>query len=363
MQRLAEIIFCCETINITRPIALNFPAYFYGVILTTLFALFGCDGKRSTEEISQELATAQESGPRAVQHKYPPVGVEMKLEQVSEHVYYVQGAAGVATDNEGFISNAGFVVTDAGVVVFDALGSPSLAQALLKKIRTVTTQPIVKVIVSHFHADHIYGLQVFEDLGAEILAPRGAQLYLASEAAHSRLEERRFSLDPWVNEKTRLVIPDQLVAEEHRFSLGGVNLVVNFLGSAHSDGDMTLFVENDRVLFSGDIIFEGRVPFVGDANTRNWLTVLRQMESLQLVALIPGHGPAASNPTAAITLTRRYLEKLRGAMGDAARDLDPFEEAYAAADWGEFKHLPAFEEANRRNAYQVFLSMEIELAE
>ncbi len=51
---------------------------------------------------------------------YPPADVDMKLEKVSEHVYFVQGAAGVATDNEGFISNAGVIVTDAGVVVFDA---------------------------------------------------------------------------------------------------------------------------------------------------------------------------------------------------------------------------------------------------
>jgi hypothetical protein len=50
-------------------------------------------------------------------------------------------------------------------------------------------------------------------------------------------------------------------------------------------------------------------------------------------------------------------------MGSAARDLEPFAEAYAAADWGEFKDLPAFDAANRRNAYQVFLSMEVEMAE
>lgn len=52
---------------------------------------------------------------------YPPTGVEMRLQQVSDHVYYVQGQAGAATDNEGFISNAAAVVTDEGVVIFDVL--------------------------------------------------------------------------------------------------------------------------------------------------------------------------------------------------------------------------------------------------
>jgi glyoxylase-like metal-dependent hydrolase (beta-lactamase superfamily II) len=291
---------------------------------------------------------------------YPPVGVDMPLRQVSKHVYYVEGTPGVATDNEGFISNAGFVVTGAGVVVFDALGSPSLANTLLAKIRSVTDEPIVRVIVSHYHADHIYGLQVFEDLDAEILAPVGAGEYLASDNARERLEERRFTLDPWVNETTRLVYPDRYLAEGANFRLGDVDFIVTMVGAAHSDGDITLFVEPDRVLFSGDVIFEGRVPFLGDANTRHWLRVLERMEREQLVALVPGHGSVAADPNAAVGLTRRYLAFLRERMGAAVDDFISFTEAYEATDWSEFAGLPAFAEANRRNAYQVYLSMEAE---
>jgi glyoxylase-like metal-dependent hydrolase (beta-lactamase superfamily II) len=285
----------------------------------------------------------------------------MTLRQVSPHVYYVEGVPGVATDNQGFISNAGVVVTGAGVVIFDALGTPSLAQLLLEKIRAITDEPVVRVIVSHYHADHIYGLQVFEDLDAEILAPVGAEQYLESEQAQERLEERRFTLDPWVNENTRLVLPDRYLDEGTRFRLGDVEFVVTMVGRAHSDGDLTLYVEPDRVLFSGDIIFEGRVPFLGDANTKHWLAVLERMEKEQLVALVPGHGAAARDPNEAIGLTRRYLAFLRDSMAAAVSDFTPFDEAYAAIDWSEFEDLPAFEAANRRNAYQVYLSLEAEL--
>ena len=89
---------------------------------------------------------------------YAPTSVAMDVKKVSDHVYYVEGEPGIATDNEGFISNAGFVITGDGVVVFDALGTPSLANTLVSKIRELTEQPIRKVIVSHYHADHIYGL-------------------------------------------------------------------------------------------------------------------------------------------------------------------------------------------------------------
>jgi glyoxylase-like metal-dependent hydrolase (beta-lactamase superfamily II) len=218
----------------------------------------------------------------------------------------------------------------------------------------------VKVVVSHYHADHIYGLQVFAEEGAEIIAPAGSLDYLVSAGAAERLEERRFSLDPWVNEATRLVRPDVIVDKTRTFELGGVTFRLDYLGKAHSDGDLSMFVSPDRVLLSGDIIFEGRVPFVGDADTKRWLMALEKMETDELTALIPGHGPAAKRPNEALAQTREYLAYLREVMGQAVEVMQDFDSAYAAADWSRFKQMPAFEAANRRNAYQVYLSMERE---
>lgn len=291
--------------------------------------------------------------------KYAPVDVAMDPVQLSEHTWYVQGKAGIATDNAGFISNAGFVITDAGVVVFDALGTPSLAAKLVRKIKEITDQPIVKVIVSHYHADHIYGLQVFKELGAEIIAPEGVYEYIDSAAASSRLEERQSSLEPWVNENTLVVIPDRIIDESESFTLGKIKFTINVIGNAHSDGDMTLYVENDRVLFTGDLIFEGRVPFLGSNNTKHWLETLEKMEAQKPHAIVPGHGPWAKDPKA-IALTRKYLAFLREKMGEGVEEMLDFDEVYDAIDWSEYKKLPAFEETNRKNAFQVYLSMEAE---
>lgn len=310
------------------------------------------------------LGSACDKPPNQDSHSppsYPETNVEMQLLKVSEHVYYVQGTAGMATDNEGFISNAGMVITDDGVVVIDALGTPSLANLFLQKIRTVTDKPIKKLIVSHYHADHIYGLQVFKEQGAKIIAPAAAMDYLGSEQAKERLEERRFSLEPWVNESTYLVTPDELISNNTSFTFGGITFQINVVGAAHSDGDMTLFVQPDNVLFSGDIIFEGRIPFLGDANTKTWLAALRKMETSKLTALVPGHGPIARDPNKAIKATSDYLAFMREHIGKAAQDFVPFTEAYKNTDWSAYKNVPAFEAANRRNAYQVFLSMEAEM--
>jgi glyoxylase-like metal-dependent hydrolase (beta-lactamase superfamily II) len=298
--------------------------------------------------------------PLALADDYPPVEVDMSLKQVSEHVYYVQGRPGIATDNKGFISNAAAIVGDDGVVVVDALGSPSLAQRFIDAIRTVSAKPIKAVIVTHYHADHIYGLQVFEALGAEIIAPGGFQDYLDSPNADERLEERRLSLAPWVNDDTRLVRPDRVVVEPTELMLGDIRIEIRWLGPAHSDGDLAVLVEPDQVLISGDIIFEGRIPFTGGADTRRWLEVLEGLDQIGIEALIPGHGPAARDPAQAVSMTLDYLRYTREQMAGAVEEMMPFDEAYAETDWSRFEKLPAFAATHRRNAFGIYLSLEQE---
>lgn len=292
--------------------------------------------------------------------KYPDSQVEMTLKKLSEHVYFIQGKSGIATQYEGFISNAVAIITQDEIVVFDALGSPSLAQLMVQKIREISDKPITKVVVSHYHADHIYGLQVFKSMGAKIIAPYGYADYLTAPIAQQRLEERRSSLAPWVNQNTHLIKPDQIIDSISRFKVGDLDLVINYLGNAHSDGDLTLYVVQDNVLLSGDLIFEGRIPFTGNSDTKHWLELINDLKDHHLAALVPGHGGIVSDPNAAIQLTQHYLTKVREKMQFAVDEMMTFDEAYDAVDWSEFENLPAFKEAHRKNAYGIFLTLERE---
>jgi glyoxylase-like metal-dependent hydrolase (beta-lactamase superfamily II) len=152
------------------------------------------------------LACALLLGPPAlaatpVQTPYGAVSLPFTLHKIADApVYYIEGLSGVPdTVNEGHTSNAGFVVTPAGVVVFDALGTPALGYRLLQRIREVTDQPVKYVVVSHYHADHIYGLQAFKEHGGAptVLAQRGTLGYAGGtrdsqgEDAQRRLEQRR----------------------------------------------------------------------------------------------------------------------------------------------------------------------------
>jgi glyoxylase-like metal-dependent hydrolase (beta-lactamase superfamily II) len=283
----------------------------------------------------------------------------LPLQQVADRIWFVQGQAALGSPaNRNFISNAGFIVTDDGVVVIDALGSPALAQALLAAIRRVTDQPVRFVIVTHYHADHIYGLQVFKALGATVIARQEGRTYLNSETAERRLEASRQELAPWVDAQTRLVPADRWLEDDSTLTVGGERLLLRHVGPAHTAEDLAVFVERNRVLFAGDLVFRGRVPYVGTADSQAWIAALTGLIALKPAVIVPGHGALSREPLADLTLTRDYLQYLRKTMGEAAANLEPFEDAYARTDWSAFEHLPLFGAANRINAYNTYLLME-----
>ncbi len=285
---------------------------------------------------------------------------ELKAVQVAERVWFVQGGAALGSPaNRNFISNAGFVVTDDGVVVVDALGSPALAKELLAEVRRVTPQPVRHVILTHYHADHIYGLQALKAAGAGIVAHAAAREYLNSDAAARRLEASRSELAPWIDAETRLVQADRwLDADETTLVVGGTEIRIRHLGPAHTAEDLAVYVPAAGALFVGDLVFRGRVPFVGQADSRRWIASLDRLIAFKPSLVVPGHGPVSREPLADLQLTRDYLVHLRKTMGEAAKAMEPFDEAYAKTDWSRFEHLPLFRVANRMNAYNTYLLME-----
>jgi glyoxylase-like metal-dependent hydrolase (beta-lactamase superfamily II) len=282
-----------------------------------------------------------------------------KAVQVAPDTYMVQGVSALGTSaNRNFISNAAFVVTRDGVLVVDALGSPVLARELLAEIRSVTPAPIRYVVLTHYHADHIYGLQAFKDAGATIVAHKDGQLYLNSDTAELRLKASREELAPAVDARTRLVPADRWIDQRTTLQLGGIDFILQPAGPAHTPEDLVVWVPQLKLLIAGDLVFRGRVPFVGQADSGRWITALDTLLTFDASVIVPGHGPVSQSARADLELTRDYLVYLRQTMGEAARNMDPFEEAYARTDWSRFDKLPLFNAANRMNAYNTYLLME-----
>jgi glyoxylase-like metal-dependent hydrolase (beta-lactamase superfamily II) len=288
----------------------------------------------------------------------------MKLEQVGPHSYYVQGLAQLGSPkNQNFISNAGFVITPAGVVVIDALGSPRLAERLTRAIARLTDRPVTHVILTHYHADHIYGLQHFKQLGAQVIAHGAAREYMQSETAQLRLEASRTELAPWIDAKTRLVAADTWIEGATTLRVGGVLFEIDRVGPSHTPEDIAVYVPSEKLLFAGDLFFNGRLPFVGRANSSQWIQSLDRLLAYDTRAVVPGHGAASTDPKKDIGSTRDYLQHLRRHMGQAVEDFVPFDEAYTRTDWSAFEAMPMFGPANRMNAYNTYLLIEEETLE
>jgi glyoxylase-like metal-dependent hydrolase (beta-lactamase superfamily II) len=286
---------------------------------------------------------------------------QLKLTQVSPNTYYAEGLFALGTPlNQNFISNAGVVIAPEGVVVIDALGSPALAQRLITEIKTITNKPITHIIVTHYHADHVYGLQAFRDVGATIIAQEQGKVYLTSDTARLRLEVSREELAPWIDEQTRLQAADQWVSSDQTVMLSGWPFELMKVGPAHTPDDLAVYVPKEDVLFAGDLMFQGRIPFVGNADSAGWISSLNRLIKIAPSVAVPGHGPFSTDPAKDLLFTRDYLQFLRDNMYEPARNLDDFDAAYKAVDWSPYASYPLFRAANRMNAYNVFLSIQSE---
>ena len=159
----------------------------------------------------------------------------------------------------------------------------------------------------------------------------------------------------------RLIPPDRWLDEDAAFTLGQVRFEIHHLGPAHSPEDVIVVLPGEGVVFSGDILFAGRIPFVGEADSRPWLERIARLLEMKPRLMMTGHGGMSRDPPKDLALTRDYLVYLRARMGKAVEDFVPFEEAYAKTDWSRFAKVPAFDAANHVNAYGTYLLMEREL--
>jgi glyoxylase-like metal-dependent hydrolase (beta-lactamase superfamily II) len=132
------------------------------------------------------------------------------------------------------------------------------------------------------------------------------------------------------------------------------------MGPAHTPEDLVVHLPAEGVLFAGDLVFRGRIPFVGQADSGRWVKALGEMLALLPRVVVPGHGAVSTQAVADMELTRAYLTHLRASMGKAAKNMDPFDDAYKTTDWRAFEQVPLFGVLNRVNAFNTYLLMERE---
>jgi cyclase len=242
------------------------------------------------------------------------------------------------------VSNAGFIVLENGVLVYDTHATPEAGQTLLSAIAAVTAKPVRYIVNSHFHPDHTHGNQAF---GASALVVGGtnarrdilqkdvpamnrslniAQSQLARmrrELVRERDRDQQASLrnqirqrQEFVDRMSKIKVIPPILTLDDRLTLKDAarEIQVFQLGNGHTDGDVILFLAREKIAFLGDLFFNRALPNTQDSFLLPWIATLGAILKLDADVFVPGHGPVGN---------RDQLKQFLGYLEDLKASVEP----------------------------------------
>jgi glyoxylase-like metal-dependent hydrolase (beta-lactamase superfamily II) len=195
--------------------------------------------------------------------------------------------------------NSGVIIGDDSVLIVDTTATPAMAQDLIARIRSITDKPIKHVVLSHYHAVRVLGASAYHAEGAQnIIASRGTYEMIQERGeADMKSEIERFPrLFSGVETVPGLTWPTVVFERELTLFLGELEVKILYLGSGHTKGDTVVWIPSQKVLFSGDLVEYDAACYCGDAQLEEWPATLEALRALGAEKLVPGRGPALTNP-------------------------------------------------------------------
>jgi len=281
---------------------------------------------------------------------------QLEIVQVAAGIYVHPGReVGIDHANREDSANIGFIVGRECVAVVDSGGSIDTGRALLAAIHNRTDVPICYVINTHVHFDHILGNAAFVEDGVEFVGHQKLTEVIANN--------RNFFSEQFAQEldggRPELVIgPTKSVLASTSLDLGERKIVLKAHSTAHTTTDLSVFDENTETLWTGDLVFIGRLPIL-EGSLRGWLTWVEEYQARSFARIIPGHGPASAAWPSAADAQREYLTALLTDARKAVADGSYIEDAIAiigvnaASKW-------KLSDVHSRNASRAFRELEWE---
>jgi glyoxylase-like metal-dependent hydrolase (beta-lactamase superfamily II) len=276
------------------------------VLMLPLFA--GLSLSPSTAALAGD---PQETAPLGHNQTQPPPFVqENKTIRVSEHVYAIPDG------RVNLVPNIGIIVGTRATLVVDAGMGPRNGQVVLRELGKVSKNAQLYLTTTHFHPEHVTGAQAFPPTTV-VVRPAVQQ-----EEVNRKQPEYIHNFSQRTPEIKVLLqdveprAPDIVFDRELKLDLGGVKARVFWLGTAHTRGDTFVFVEEDGVLFTGDVVINRFFPIFpdADANGKSWLDILPHLEELQPRKIVPGHGEIGDAALIGKELT--YLQEVQSRVAE-----------------------------------------------
>lgn len=283
----------------------------------------------------------------------------LEVQRISENVYALVGEMAQRSDSN-IANNAtfGVIVTKEGVVLVDPGGTYLGAKQIDETIKTLTDKPVVLVINSGGQDHRWLGNGYFKAKGAKVIAAEAAV-----KDHKARLQGQMLALQNFMRAEnlkgTEAVYADETFAQRSSLSVGGEVIELIYVGPAHTPGDTLVWLPEQRIVFSGDVVYVERMLGVGPmSNSRNWVEAFEKLAELKPKWIVPGHGHVTTLKQARAE-TYDYLQFLRQAVATMLDDGIGMERI-GDIDQSRFSYLKVYEEIKGRNAQQVYTEMEWE---
>jgi quinoprotein relay system zinc metallohydrolase 2 len=280
------------------------------------------------------------------------------LDEIAPGVFAHQGQIAMMSHaNRGDIANIGAIVGDEAVAVIDTGGSLAEGAEFLAALQQRTTKPIRFVINTHVHPDHIFGNGAFTATGAVFVGHKNLPRALAARGEFYRASFRE-ALGTLVDD-VKIVAPSLTVEGLTRLDLGGREIVLQAWRTAHSDTDLTVLDSRTGTLFAGDLLFLRHVPVV-DGSLLGFLEAIGELEKIEAVRVVPGHGPLVAPWPGALAAQKDYLERLTKDLRARIAGGGDLATAARIAGQSEKAKWRLFDDYNSRNATAGFAELEWE---
>ncbi len=215
---------------------------------------------------------------------------DVKVHKINDRVYALLGPTDPPNkQNLGYVNNNLVIIGNQGIILVDAGSHKAVAEHIDKVIKTVTSKPVTHVLITHHHPDHHLGLEYFGDVQV-----------ISSDFCAKQIQDNGRGMVAFMSRNTGLslrdikpVVPQTKLASRSRqaMEIDGIKLELISTDTAHTDGDMMVWLPEDGVLASGDILVHTINPNFRDGNLKSWIGVVDDILKLPLQTVMPGHGP------------------------------------------------------------------------
>jgi glyoxylase-like metal-dependent hydrolase (beta-lactamase superfamily II) len=217
--------------------------------------------------------------------------------------------------------NTGVVIGDDAVLVADTQATPVMAQDVIRRIREVTDKPIKYVVLTHYHAVRVLGASGYAP--QEIIASQDTRDLIVERGAQDMKSEiERFPrLFQAVESVPGLTWPTMTFRGEMTLWMGSLEVRLMQVGRGHTKGDTVVWLPQQKILFSGDLVEFDATPYAGDAYFEDWPRTLDAIAALQPEKLVPGRGPSLVTPErvqTGLASTRAFVTELYASVKQGA---------------------------------------------